>query len=179
MLRCTIQRLLSPKLTFALTGATYGTGHGMPVARSFMSGSYMRKADLGIGRSVTLSRPIILRECGHRVLLSHPRRLDLLSPFPLVRPGVGRVRIDERMSLSSLIFQIGIYRFFDVSSGFEHSAGRASDHVNHGDEGLHVAIAAGPGPCCLEQAVEPFQTGVGIGRGPAPYDPLGMGRQRR
>ena len=53
--------------------------------------------------------------------------------------------------------------FFDVSSGFEHSAGRASDHVNHGDEGLHVAVSTGPGPHRLEQAVESVQAGIGVG----------------
>ena len=70
-------------------------------------------------------------------------------------------------------------RFFDVSSGFEYGTGRAADHVDHGYKGLDIAVSTGPCPCCLEQAVESFQAGVGIGRGPAPHDSFGMSRQRR
>lgn len=44
----------------------------------------------------------------------------------------------------------GLIWFFDVSSGFEHGTCRASDHVNHSDEGLGVAVTTSSGAGCLE-----------------------------
>jgi hypothetical protein len=44
-LRRTIQRQLSPKLTFALTGTTAEAHHGLPIARCLTDGSNMRIAD--------------------------------------------------------------------------------------------------------------------------------------
>ena len=53
--------------------------------------------------------------------------------------------------------------FFVILNGFQDRARRAADQVNHGHEGLGVAVAAGSGPSGLEQAVEAFETGIGIG----------------
>ena len=46
LLRRTIQRQLSLKLTFALTGTTAEAHHGLPIARCLTDGSNMRIADL-------------------------------------------------------------------------------------------------------------------------------------
>ena len=53
-------------------------------------------------------------------------------------------------------------RFFDVSSGLEQVSQGRGDHVDHGREGCDVAISASTGPGGLEQAVEPFETGIAV-----------------
>ena len=52
--------------------------------------------------------------------------------------------------------------FFDVSSGLEQVSQGRGDHVDHGREGCDVAISASTGPGGLEQAVEPFETGIAV-----------------
>ena len=54
------------------------------------------------------------------------------------------------------------FRFFDVSSGLEQVSQGRGDHVDHGREGCDVAISASTGPGGLEQAVEPFETGIAV-----------------
>jgi hypothetical protein len=44
------------------------------------------------------------------------------------------------------------------------------DQVDHDREGCGVAVAAGPDAGGLEQAVEAFEAGVAVCRGPAPED---------
>ena len=45
------------------------------------------------------------------------------------------------------------YWLFDVSCGFEDCPRWASNHVNHGDEVVIVAVTTSTRPSCLEQAV--------------------------
>ena len=42
------------------------------------------------------------------------------------------------------------FRFFDVSSGFQDLARRASDQVDHGHEGLGIAVSPGSCACSLK-----------------------------
>ena len=46
------------------------------------------------------------------------------------------------------------YRLLDESSGFKYLANGAGDQVDHGDEGLFIAVSTGSGTSGLEQAVE-------------------------
>jgi hypothetical protein len=54
------------------------------------------------------------------------------------------------------------FGFFDVSSGSEQVSQGRGDHIDHGGEGCDVAISASTGPGGLEQAVEPFETGIAV-----------------
>jgi hypothetical protein len=56
-LRRTIQRQLSPKLTFALAETTYGTGDGLLVARCSLDGGNMRIADMQPSGPMVRVRP--------------------------------------------------------------------------------------------------------------------------
>ena len=61
-------------------------------------------------------------------------------------------------------------RFFDVSSGLEEVSQGGGDEVDHGREGCGVAVAASACSGGLKQAVEAFETGVAVKRGPALQD---------
>ncbi len=60
--------------------------------------------------------------------------------------------------------------FFDVSCGFQNLPRRAGDQVDHGHEGLGIAVA--PGSCArgLEQPIESFKACVGVGGCPSSDD---------
>src|SRR5512132_4297469 len=62
------------------------------------------------------------------------------------------------------------FGFFDVSSGLEEVSQGGGDEVDHGREGCSVAVAASACSGGLEQAVESFEAGVAVGRGPALQD---------
>ena len=62
-----------------------------------------------------------------------------------------------------MIFAIKSLWLFDVSSGFEDVWERGGEQVDDGDEGGGVALAAGACTCGLEDAVQAFKTGVGVG----------------
>jgi len=38
----------------------------------------------------------------------------------------------------------------------------SSDEVDNGDEGVDVPVSTGHGPCCLEKAIESFQSGISV-----------------
>ncbi|WP_419645094.1 carboxypeptidase-like regulatory domain-containing protein [Thiolapillus sp.] len=52
---------------------------------------------------------------------------------------------------------------FDVSYGFQYGTRRAGNHVDHSYKSSVVSIASGSCSGCLEQAVQPFHSCVGIG----------------
>ena len=52
-----------------------------------------------------------------------------------------------------------------ISNVFEHRTDRAADHVDHGDEGLFVAVTPRSGAGFLEKTIQPLQPGIGIGLG--------------
>lgn len=59
---------------------------------------------------------------------------------------------------------------FDALNGFFHFADGRGKQIDHGDEGPLVAVATGPRPGRLKDAVESHQAGIGIGGAPAPDD---------
>src|SRR5512147_3285434 len=71
---------------------------------------------------------------------------------------------------AGFLFSPGNFWFFDVSSGLEEVSQGGGDEVDHGREGCSVAVAASACSGGLEQAVEAFEAGVAVGRGPALQD---------
>lgn len=63
-------------------------------------------------------------------------------------------------------------RFFAVLRGLEEVSEWGGDQVDHCREGCGVAVAAGSGAGGMKQAVEAFEAGVAVCRGPAPEDAL-------
>jgi hypothetical protein len=53
--------------------------------------------------------------------------------------------------------------FLDVSSGFEEIGERCAEHVDDGDEGGSVSVAASAGSGGLEEPVQGLQACVGMG----------------
>jgi hypothetical protein len=53
--------------------------------------------------------------------------------------------------------------FFDVSNGIEEVSEGGCDQIDHGDESGGISVSARPCPCGLEEAVQPFEAGVGVG----------------
>ena len=51
----------------------------------------------------------------------------------------------------------------DVSSGFEDIREWRREQVDDGDVGRGVSVPAGTGSCGLEDAIQAFETGVGVG----------------
>ena len=113
-------------------------------------------------RSTTAPRQIgsILDDaCAHR-----PRIASSKGTRSSQRPGLDARRKTPRWRSLSRQYQAAgeEWRFFDVSSGLEQVSQGRGDHVDHGREGCDVAISASTGPGGLEQAVEPFETGIAV-----------------
>ena len=100
--------------------------------------------------------------------------LELLQQRPpgLMRLIEGLKKINCQISCNGIKDGFTNYdlRFFDVSCGFQNLPRRAGDQVDHGHEGLGIAVA--PGSCArgLEQPIESFKACVGVGGCPSSDD---------
>ena len=55
------------------------------------------------------------------------------------------------------------FGLLDVSNGFEEIAEWGGEQVDNGDVGCGVSVSSSTGPCGLEDAVQAFEAGVGVG----------------
>ena len=80
------------------------------------------------------------------------------------------LNIETWLKHQKLVQIAELLRFFDVSCGFQNLPRRAGDQVDHGHEGLGIAVA--PGSCArgLEQPIESFKACVGVGGCPSSDD---------
>jgi site-specific recombinase XerD len=77
-----------------------------------------------------------------------------------IRAWLGHVSLDTTHVYAEVDMEM---RLLDVSSGFENIWERGSEQVDDGDVGSGVSVAAGTRPCGLEDAVQAFEAGVGVG----------------
>ena len=66
-------------------------------------------------------------------------------------------------------------RLLDVSNGFKEISEWGGEQIDDGNVGCSVSISSGTGPCGLEDAVQSFEAGIGVGRFPALDDALDVG----
>ena len=101
----------------------------------------------------------------------HPARLhrNLITAFLCIGFLVGCTVVGPaairsgRLTYNEAISETNNQRLFVISCGFENGTCGAGDHIDHGGEGLGVAVSTGTCSGGLEKAVQAFHPGIGIG----------------